>query len=72
MIDSPSMDLQRGGRWRDHRQVINGIVWRTENGANWHQVPDRYGPLEDGAVSGSDCRPTRTPPVTWTGGPRPT
>jgi transposase len=40
----PSMDPQRGGRWRDHRQVINGILWRTENGAKWHQVPDRYGP----------------------------
>src|SRR3982750_4365381 len=35
----PSMDPQRGGRWRDHRQVINGILWRTENGAKWHQVP---------------------------------
>lgn len=40
----PSMDPQRGGRWRDHRQVLNGILWRTENGAKWHQVPDRYGP----------------------------
>ena len=40
----PSMDPQRGGRWRHHRQVINGILWRTENGAKWHQVPARYGP----------------------------
>ena len=44
----PSMDPQRGGRWHGHRQVINGILWRTENSAKWHQVPDRYGPLEDG------------------------
>jgi transposase len=40
----PSMAPQRGGRWRHHRQVIDGILWRTENGAKWHQVPDRYGP----------------------------
>jgi len=40
----PSMVPQRGGRWRDHRQVINGILWRIDNGAKWHQVPDRYGP----------------------------
>jgi transposase len=24
--------------------VINGILWRIENGAKWHQIPDRYGP----------------------------
>ncbi|WP_181448685.1 HU family DNA-binding protein [Nonomuraea aridisoli] len=23
---------QRGGRWRDHRQVLNGIVWRVRTG----------------------------------------
>jgi transposase len=40
----PSMAFQRGGRWRDHRQVINGILWRVENGAKWEEVPDRYGP----------------------------
>src|SRR3954452_16555576 len=40
----PSRAPQRGGRWRDHRQVINGILWRTDNGAKWHQIPDRYGP----------------------------
>ncbi|GAB7036906.1 hypothetical protein JCM9533A_07530 [Catenuloplanes niger JCM 9533] len=31
---SPDTDPQRGGRWRDHRQVITGILWRTENGAD--------------------------------------
>jgi len=42
----PDADPQRGGRWRDHRQVINGILWRTANGAKWREVPDRYGPWE--------------------------
>jgi transposase len=42
----PSMAPQRGGRWRDHRQVINGILWRIDNGAKWDQIPDRYGPAK--------------------------
>jgi transposase len=42
----PTMRPQRGGRWRDHRQVINGILWRTDNGAKWHEIPDRYGPYK--------------------------
>jgi transposase len=40
----PSVKPRRGGRWRDHRQVINGILWRVENGAKWDEVPERYGP----------------------------
>src|SRR5262245_35012948 len=42
----PSMAAQRGGRWRDHRQVINGILWRIDNGAKWREVPERYGPWQ--------------------------
>ncbi len=33
----------RGGRWLDHRQVINGILWRTRTGAPWRDVPPCYG-----------------------------
>jgi transposase len=42
----PSVTPQRGGRWRDHRQVINGILWRIDNGAKWDQIPERYGPAK--------------------------
>ncbi|GAA4259888.1 hypothetical protein GCM10022255_086380 [Dactylosporangium darangshiense] len=42
----PSVAPQRGGRWRDHRQVINGILWRIDNGAKWREVPQRYGPWQ--------------------------
>ena len=42
----PSRKPQRGGRWRDHRQVINGILWRIDNGAKWDQIPERYGPAK--------------------------
>lgn len=40
----PSADGRRGGRWRDHRQVINGILWRLRTGAPWRDVPEKYGP----------------------------
>lgn len=35
---------RRGGRWRDHRTVINGILWKLRTGAPWRDLPDRYGP----------------------------
>lgn len=34
----------KGRRWRDHRQVINGILGELRTGAPWRDVPDRYGP----------------------------
>lgn len=39
-------DPPRGGRWRDHRQVVNGILWRIGTGAPWRDIPDRYGPWQ--------------------------
>jgi transposase len=42
----PSMTPQRCGQWRDHRQVVNGISWRIDDGAKWDQIPDRYGPAK--------------------------
>jgi transposase len=39
----PDPTPQRGGRWRDHRQVINGILFRVRTGCPWRDVPDRYG-----------------------------
>jgi transposase len=35
---------KRSGRWRDHRQVIDGILWKTRTGAPWRDLPERYGP----------------------------
>ena len=37
---------KRGGQWRDHRRVINGILWRLRVGAPWRDVPTRYGPWQ--------------------------
>ena len=37
---------QRGGQWRDHRTVINGILWKLRTGAPWRDLPERYGPWQ--------------------------
>ena len=37
---------RRGGRWRDHRSVINGILWKLRTGAPWRDLPERYGPWQ--------------------------
>jgi transposase len=34
---------RRNGRWRDHRQVINGMCWKLATGAPWRDIPERYG-----------------------------
>ncbi|MFD6150311.1 IS5 family transposase [Streptomyces sp. NPDC060243] len=36
----------RCGRWRDHCQVINGIIHRLGTGCQWRQLPARYGPWQ--------------------------
>ena len=33
----------RGGQWKDHRQVLNGMFWRLRTGAPWRDIPERYG-----------------------------
>src|SRR5436309_9188959 len=40
----PRSQGRRGGQWRDHRQVINGILWILRTGAQWEDLPPRYGP----------------------------
>jgi len=42
----PDTTPQCGGRWRDHRQVIDGILFRVRTGCPWRDVPDRYGPYQ--------------------------
>ncbi len=34
---------RRGGRWLDHRMVINGAMWRTRSGSPWRDLPPEYG-----------------------------
>jgi transposase len=41
-----AMTPRRGGRWRDHRQVLNGILFRVGSGVPWRDLPERSGPWE--------------------------
>lgn len=34
---------KRGGRWSDHRTVINAVLYRTRTGVPWRDLPERYG-----------------------------
>ncbi|WP_424887340.1 IS5 family transposase [Streptomyces sp. XH2] len=36
-------NVGRGGRWRNHRQVINGILFRQRTGIPWRDLPTRFG-----------------------------
>ena len=36
----------RGKPWADHRQVINGILWKLRTGSPWRDLPERYGPWQ--------------------------
>ena len=37
----------RGRRWRDHRRVIDGMLWVHANGASWRDLPEEeFGPWQ--------------------------
>ncbi len=42
----PSSQGLRGGRWRDHRQVIEAIAWKYRTGAPWRDLPEECGPFQ--------------------------
>lgn len=39
----PDRTPRRGGRWVDHRAVIDGVLWRTRTGSPWRDLPADYG-----------------------------
>jgi transposase len=36
----------RGRPLKNHRQILNGILWRLHTGAPWRDIPERYGPWQ--------------------------
>ncbi len=42
----PSSDGRRGRPFRDHRQVIEGIVYRYRTGIPWRDLPAEFGPWQ--------------------------
>ncbi|WP_399441020.1 IS5 family transposase [Streptomyces sp. WAC08241] len=39
----PDRTPRRGGRWRDHRQVIDAIAFKYRTGTPWMDLPERFG-----------------------------
>ncbi len=42
----PSSVGRRGGRWRNHRQVIEAIAWKYRTGSPWRELPEQFGPWQ--------------------------
>ena len=34
----------RGNQWKDHRVIVNGILWILRDGVRWRSLPEKYGP----------------------------
>jgi transposase len=44
---APLLPVQRrGGKWAEHRTVLNGMFWVLNSGAPWRDMPERYGEWE--------------------------
>ena len=42
----PCSDGKRGRPFRDHRQVIEGVVYRLRTGVPWRDLPAEFGPWQ--------------------------
>lgn len=42
----PDRTPRRGGRWVDHRPVVDGVIWRVRTGSPWRDLPAAYGPWQ--------------------------
>ncbi|MFM9369182.1 transposase [Streptomyces sp. Da 82-17] len=53
----PDRTPKRGGRWRDHREVIDAIAFKFQTGTQWVHLP---GSTATGAAStvGCGCGPS--------------
>lgn len=40
----PSSRGKRGGQYKDHRLVIDGILWVLSDGGRWRNLPAKFGP----------------------------
>lgn len=39
----PARTPRPGGRWADHRVVIDAVFWRARTGSPWRDLPPQYG-----------------------------
>jgi transposase len=74
----PSLDGQKSRPFRDHRQVVEGIIYRLRTGIAWRDLPASFGPWRtvwkrhqrcsiDGAWDRIQARLLARPPASsWT------
>ena len=43
-------DARRGQKWREHRAVLNAILWKLSTGTPWRDLPERYQPWQTPAA----------------------
>jgi transposase len=44
LLPHPTHHGKAGRPFKDHRLIINGILWILHTGAPWRDLPERYGP----------------------------
>src|SRR5689334_8826810 len=37
---------RRGGQWKSHRTMIDGILWALSDGGRWRNLPAEFGPWQ--------------------------
>lgn len=42
----PPQRARRGRPAKDHRQIVNGLLWVLRTGAPWRDLPAQYGPWQ--------------------------
>jgi transposase len=62
---------QSGGQWRDHRTIVNGILWKLRTGSPWRDLPERYGPWQRPASIASTAGGATAPGIAFWPTPRP-
>ncbi len=40
----PPQKPQTGRPAQDHRQIVEGILWKIQTGSSWREMPERFGP----------------------------
>ena len=43
---SPERTGKRGRPGKDNRTMLNGMLWIVRSGAQWRELPERYGPWQ--------------------------
>jgi transposase len=42
----PPQKARRGRPPKNHRQIVNGLLWLNRTGAPWRDLPEQYGPWQ--------------------------